>query len=84
MYVYGWSKLLVRDNTQAASYCIRYRGDMQAVSDYELLLHNTKYANQTHCTMSVKQKKTLMYQQLIIIYLIDGITFKSYFDMTCL
>ena len=43
MGVYGWSKLLACDNTQDMSYYIHYIYNTHAVSDYVLILHNTKF-----------------------------------------
>ena len=54
MYVYGWSKLLVCDNTQAVSY---YTHDTHAVSDYVLLLHNTKFGMPLWLTVQCELNK---------------------------
>ena len=68
MYLYDWSKLLVCDNTQAVSYYIH---DTQTVSDYVLLLHNTKFAMPLRLAIQCQlNKKPLMYQKLIIVYFI--------------
>ena len=72
MGVYGWFKLLPCDNTQAVSYYIHYIHDTHAVSDYVLVLHNTKFSMPLRLTVQcqLNKKNTLMYQQLIIVYII--------------
>ena len=80
MGVCGWSKLLVCDSTQAASYYIHYIHKTQAVSDYVLLLHNTKFGMPLRLTVQCQlNKKPLMCQQLIIVYLIVIIAVNNIF-----
>ena len=71
-YVCVWqAKLLASDNTQATPYFMHYIHDTQAVSDYVLLLHNIKFGMPLRLNVQYQShKKTLMYQQLIIVYLI--------------
>ena len=68
MGVDGWTKLLACNNTQAASYYIH---DTHAVSNYVLLLLNTKFGMPLRLTVQYQlNNKPLVYQQWIIVYLI--------------
>ena len=57
MYVCGWSKLLVCDNTQVALYYIHYIHDTHAVSDYVLLLRNPNLGMPPRLTIQCQLKK---------------------------
>ena len=67
MYVYGLSELLiVCGDTHAAWDYTHYVQDTHAVSDYVLLLHNTKFSMPLRLTVQCQlNKEQLMYQQLI-------------------
>ena len=55
--VYLWSKLIACQNIHAASYYIHYIHDTQEVSNYVLLLHNTKSGMKLRLTVQCQLNK---------------------------
>ena len=81
MCIYGGPNCLCVTtlSPQALSYYIHYIHDIHTVSDCVLLLHNTKFGMILSLTVQCQlNKNSLMYQELIIVYLIVTMCSQKY------
>ena len=70
-YHVSWACMAAPNFMRVTTLRPRHIHDTHAVSDYVLLLHNTKFRLPLRLTVQCQlNKKTFMHQQLIIVYLI--------------